>query len=96
VSVSAVTEPIVTCITHRSVTLVTFLSVELGEIQRVGPRCARPTEERILDHEDLGRFLALEDLQDVRMRLHVVLADATTAEPAGPDRRAPAVPAIHP
>src|SRR5690242_8733890 len=95
-SVPRVTEYDVTLVTVEVVTRVTSRSIDLGELERVGTRRARPTVERVLDHEDLRHLSrTLERLQDERVRLGVVLADAAPAEAAHPDRRSPAGEAVH-
>src|SRR3954471_6523256 len=60
-------------------------SVELREVEGIGPRRAGAAVEGVLHDEGLADVLAPEKLQDVRLRLHVILADATAAETACTD-----------
>src|SRR5436190_5733823 len=70
--------------------------IELWEVERVGPWRARSAVQGVLDHQDAGDVLRLEQLEDVRVGLDVVLADPPAAEAARAHGRSLAVPAVQP
>jgi len=73
---------------------VTLSRIELWKVDRIRTRRARPAPERVLDHEGPGHFLPLEELEDVWLRLRVVLADTPAAEAADAHGAPATVPAV--
>jgi hypothetical protein len=82
-------------VTNETVTHVTSGSVELREVQGIGTRRAGAAEESVLHDEGLANVVALEELEDVGLRLHVVLAYPASAESARSDGGPAAMPAVH-